>query len=391
MNVAYILHSTSRYDGATKAFLLLLKGLQQLGVSPCIVLPDKKGIYQDLLSQGFDILCCPFRSNSYPHYRTWKEKLLFLPKLIARRVLNRRARRGVMSFLVKNDVDIVHTNVGVVDVGFQASRKLGIPHVYHIREYANRIGINYYPSNASFLHQLSQKGSFSICITKDMQCHYRLQNNETSEVIYDAIHTGKVNTQELPREFASRYFLFAGRLQPVKGLDFVLYAYAKYKLLSSNPLPLYVAGEACDALYYVKLQQIIKQERLTSDVIFIGQRSDLDSLMRKAQAIVIASTFEGFGLCMPEAMLNDCLALARNNSGTREQLDNGLQLEGEEIALRFESIDELSELLKQVGEKERDAFIGIREHAFHAVSTLYSPLKTASDVFEFYNKICNRQ
>lgn len=57
--------------------------------------------------------------------------------------------------------------------------------------------------------------------------------------------------------------------------------------------------------------------------------------MSKAQALIVASRFEGFGFITTEAMWNDCLVIGKNIAGTKEQFDNGVAETGHEIGLRF--------------------------------------------------------
>jgi glycosyltransferase involved in cell wall biosynthesis len=122
-------------------------------------------------------------------------------------------------------------------------------------------------------------------------------------------------------------------------------------------------------------------------VVFLGERSDISDIMRQARALIIPSRFEGFGLCMPEAMFQGCLAIGHNTAGTKEQLDNGLELTGKEIALRYNTIEELTQLLKTVTERPSSDFDGYRLRAFDTVNQLYSSESNANSIYKFYNDI----
>ena len=109
--------------------------------------------------------------------------------------------------------------------------------------------------------------------------------------------------------------------------------------------------------------------------------------MTQARAIVIPSRHEGFGFCMPEAMLNGCLVIANNVGGTKEQLDNGLELEGQEIALRYETVEDLTRLLLEVSSHSKEDYIPYIERAYHTVNSLYSLKRHAAEVYSFYQEI----
>lgn len=63
---------------------------------------------------------------------------------------------------------------------------------------------------------------------------------------------------------------------------------------------------------------------IASQVVFLGMRKDIYSLMKDAMALIVPSYWEGFGFITTEAMFNGCLVIGRNTSGTKEQFDNGL-------------------------------------------------------------------
>jgi hypothetical protein len=137
MNIAYILNASVLTGGATKAFLNMLNGLLPYGISPYVIIPDNEGVTQVLKTKNIPTLVINYRPSTYPTCHTLKEKVLFIPKLIARIYLNYMATKTLTAYLKRNNIDIVHSNSGVVRIGFDAAQKAGIPHIYHIREYGD--------------------------------------------------------------------------------------------------------------------------------------------------------------------------------------------------------------------------------------------------------------
>ena len=188
MKVVYILSSAKATGGASKAFLTLLMGLMEKGVEPIAVLPGRGAFYDVLQSRGIPCIILIYRNCTYPYRRNLKETLLFLPRLCARLWVNFFAARALTKRLKCSGVALIHTNVGVVDIGFRAAQKLHVPHIYHIREYADLdFGMHYFPTKASFRRQLQKNDSYSICITRDIQQHHAQQTSSSSRVIYDGI------------------------------------------------------------------------------------------------------------------------------------------------------------------------------------------------------------
>lgn len=385
MNIAYILHSTSANDGATKAFFNMLDGLVQHGVKPFAVVPDKEGAFLELDKRQIPTLVQTYRASAYPHSYTPYQKLLFVPRLLARIIANHKATKAVTAWIKDNKIDIVHSNTGVVRIGFDAAQKVGIPHVYHIREYADKIGIPYFPSKASFVRQLDKRLSYSVCITKAVQEHFHQDNKGgVSRVIYDGVLS---ETAVMPTGNTKNYFLFAGRIQPAKGLDQLLEAYKRYTEGNAQPLHLKVAGGIGDGGYYQKQVRFINDNGLTELVELLGNRNDVPILMREARALIVSSPFEGFGFCMPEAMQQGCLVIGRNTSGTKEQLDVALEMTGQEIALRYETTDQLAALLQEVANNPHSYYKDYILRAFGVVNRLYTKEANVREILRFYKEI----
>ncbi len=387
MKIAYILNSTVANGGATKAFLNILDGLSQYDIKPYVVVPDRDGVFLELSKRQIPTLVQTYRPSVYPYSHTLKQRMLFLPKLAARIIVNHKATRALSKWIRENGIDIVHSNTGVVRIGFDAARKTGIPHIYHIREFANMLGYHYFPMQASFAHQLKYNCSYSICITKAVQHHY-YQDNKTkrSRVIYDGVFS---QMTDLPSSVTKSYFLFAGRIQPPKGLDQLLNAYKIYADQSPAPIPLKVAGSNGDDAYYQKQLKYIKDNHLTEHVELLGNRDDIAALMREARALIVSSLFEGFGFCLPEAMQQGCLVIGRNTSGTKEQMDNALEMTGKEIALRYETAEELAKLLSEVASNPPEFYRPYLERAFKTVNKLYTVENNTRQIYQFYKDILN--
>ena len=385
MYILYILHTTQRYGGATKSFLTMLYGLKNKGVSPIVVVPDCHGVYTELVNSNIKTIAIPYRADTYPTIRTSIDYILFLPRIIVHQILNLLACHRLYHRLKDLPIDIIHTNSSIIDIRFRLSAKLSVPHIYHFREYADiDFGYYYFPCKRRLLKELRQPKSFSICITKDIQ-RYHLQNQTSrSRIIYNGIHDKidhlniNINKEDC--------FLFAGRVEPSKDVIQILEAYTKSKLKT----PLYIAGATTNNDYLQSVQEFIHEHHLGSIIQLIGQHEDIDSLMRKAKAIIISSHFEAFGRCMAEAMFNGCLVIGRNTGGTKEQFDNGLEIEGNEIGLRYETTEELAKLLEEV-ETKSTYYNQYVERAFHVVNTLYTSEANIQKTYEFYEDITKKK
>lgn len=389
MKVAYILHQTTSIGGGNKSFMEMLKGLMQKGVQPYIIMPDRNDIFHNIEEMNVPTFVTTFRNNTYPDIQSWKDFLLFLPRTIARLYINRKATNAVVHYLQNKKIDLIHTNVSVCNIGEKAAQKLNVPHIYHIREYGDKdFNYHYFPNRESFIEKLDEPHCYTIFITKDIQQHFGQTGKAASRVIYNGIQP---SAKSMPAGDGNNYFLYAGRVTRPKGLYELLCAYNSYCSSTANPLPLYVAGDTDDRNYVSKLKDYIDKHHLTENVRFLGVQKDIARLMRQAKAIIIPSHNEGFGRCMPEAMFNGCLCIGHDTGGTKEQMDNGTEATGEDIALRYQTEDQLTDILKKVSNSNMEFFLPMKERAFLTVNKLYSTENNISNIFGFYGFIIHQE
>lgn len=395
MKVLYIVHSVNMSEGATKSFLTLLDGVAKRGVEPHVITPGKQGLYVTLHRKGIAVMALNYRSGVFPNFNFMKDRLLFLPRLMARRFLEYRAICAIVGYCKHNDIELIHTNVSVVTCGLTAATKLKIPHVLHAREYADLdFNLHYYPSPTAFYKRVNVENSYTICITKGIQRHHHFLPSH-SRVIYNGVVIDSVSSVPFSMpDMLIPYFLFVGRIEQSKGVSQVIEAFNQYcKERTDKNVVLKIAGEITQKTYYDEVSSFVRECGIQSRVEFMGDRRDIDRLMQHALAVIVASPSEAFGRCLPEAMLNRCLTIGRNTAGTKEQYDNGLAVCGSDIGLRYGTTQELTLRMHEVTDTPPMAYAEMKDNAFRVVRQLYSKDAYVNGVFSFYQEIqskCSR-
>lgn len=102
MKILYILNSTFATGGATKSLLCLIDGMRKRGEDAHVVVPDEEGVCTTLQDWHIPYTVLNYRPSTYPFHRNIKEWLLFLPRLIARRFLERRATQALQQLIKRN-------------------------------------------------------------------------------------------------------------------------------------------------------------------------------------------------------------------------------------------------------------------------------------------------
>ena len=237
MTVLYVLISTDPFGGATKSFLTLLQGVLKAGVNAIVVVPDTNGIYDTLREMGVKVIVVSSKGNTWTGARTLKHKILYVPRQLGRIVVNMLAHRKIEKLLCEEKIDIIHSNNTVTDLGRHLAGCRRIPHLYHVREYGDKdFGLRYFPTTSSFHKYLNTANVYTACITKDIQQHHGLINNPNSRVIYNGIID--CFSEDNLKLDGRDCLLYAGRIEPTKGLLELVHAYAIYIKHVEHPLPL---------------------------------------------------------------------------------------------------------------------------------------------------------
>jgi len=159
-----------------------------------------------------------------------------------------------------------------------------------------------------------------------------------------------------------KYFLHVGNVYPHKNIDVLVQAFKKVKDLKASLM--FVAHED---FFLKKLKQKVSHEGLSERVVFLSSVSDeyLGYLYKQAQAVVIPSLMEGFGLPAVEAMANDCLVIASDIPSLKEVCGAN--------ALYFDpkNVDALAKYLNDVVELPKDAYQSLRSQGREQI-TKYS-------------------
>jgi len=124
-----------------------------------------------------------------------------------------------------------------------------------------------------------------------------------------------------------RLFVFAGRLEPLKGVDVILRAFAQLTADGDHPAArLLVLGEDSGAGECARLQQLVRELGLAERVEFRGSipQSRLPTYYSAAEACLIPSYSESFGLVGLEAQACGTAVIASNVAGLASIVRDGV-------------------------------------------------------------------
>lgn len=232
-------------------------------VDICLVVPDEETyqFFSDINHKRIFF----FKFHIYPQTSSLKDKLFWLPKIILHYMVNQIAIYKIAS-LYKDKIQLVHTNSSIIDIGERISRKLKIPHIWHLREYIDK-DFNFTPIPSMSKYQMRIRSSNTITITRNLEQHFTLKDR--NKVIYNGILS---RSKLIPENTDKHYFLYVGSITADKGFGELCDAYENYVSKVLEPRKLLVVGSPASSQYMVDITERIGKCCLKDNIEFLGQQ-----------------------------------------------------------------------------------------------------------------------
>lgn len=189
------------------------------------------------------------------------------------------------------------------------------------------------------------------------------------------------NYMELPQRekhdiLQPGYFLYLGRIAPIKALDKLVKGIAKSECFMQSDYVFKLAGgvEKQFEGYYTKLQELIHQLNLEKKVVFIGpvKGKEKYSIIANARYLFLVSNSENFGNVVLESLSQGTPVVASKGTPWQSLVDNnaGFWIEN--------SPEDIAYCIDQILSYSEKEYLSKRENAFS--------LAKQFDVFENINR-----
>lgn len=333
IKVLYVAHDSSLY-GSNRSLINLIVGLRDR-IEPIVLIPDSGSVIKVLedLNIAYHIVDYRYTSGGISALSILK----YLPTWVKNYFANKKALKTIASIFSGKEIDLVHSNSGVITIGFELANMLSIKHIWHIREFQD-LDHNLYPFGGKrrFTKKL-MRSDLVITISKSVARHFNLEQYSTT--IYNGV---KSKEFVLPLVTKSDYFLFCGVLKRSKGIDQAIKALSKYIKIHKHDTKLIVLGIAPNVVFRLYLQLIVRFYKVSKNVQFVGFAANTESYMKEAMAVLMCSQNEAMGRVTPEAMFCGCPVIGYKSMGTAEIISDKVN------GFLYKNIDEMVEIMAYV-------------------------------------------
>lgn len=320
MRLAFFTHSPLLY-GANRSMLALIAQLCNRGHASLVVGPSGP-IASACRDMGLDYVDYQLPwwtvDNVSTANRFWRFHAL---RWLTSRFIGRNA---LISELRKFAPDWLYSNTGVTPLGWLLSRRLKIPHLWHLREFVDLdFGLNPQIGWPLFRRAI-QSSTVSISVSRAVHRHF-FPGNPTARhaVVYEGVgprHRLEAMSHCYHGRFASAVcrFVLVGMLQRNKGQHLAVEALSKVRMAGVNAsLTLVGGGEKSE------LQTLAAERGVTQAVRFTGHLDDPLPELRSAHVALMCSPHEAFGRSTAEAMAMGLPVIGVKAGGTPELVRHG--------------------------------------------------------------------
>lgn len=321
VRILYVHHNADTY-GASRSLLRLLSKLPRNRFQPLVLLAQDGPLRTKLEDLGVEVVLGPVSLITRPVFRSWR----ILPFLVGLPL----SVFFIWRLIRARQIDLVHTNTGVILTSGLAAKLARVPHVWHIRDWFQE-----FKSIWSF-HSRYILWSSERVLAVSRAVAGQFPRSEKVEVIHNgfSLEEFAVPKDKLARAFREQFNLSdewvvgcVGRIKQVrKGQEILIEAAsllekkgirAKYVLVGA-PFP---GNES----HLEALQDLIRDLKLESRVILTGELEDAKPAYAAMDIFVLPSAQpEPFGGVVMEAMAMGVPVIATRIGGSIDQVEEGI-------------------------------------------------------------------
>jgi glycosyltransferase involved in cell wall biosynthesis len=315
-------HNSADIYGASRSLLRLLHHLKGRGYVPMVLLPEEGPLKTRLEGLGVEVLVDRWLTIIS---RSALGPLSLLKLLLGFPVSLWRVRR----LIVRNKIELVHTNTGVIVSSALAGCLAGVPHIWHVRDSFLEFR-SLWKFYRRYITGFSRK---VLCVSNAIAAQFPGARNV--EVVYNGLplEEFEVDAPALRAQFRSARGLgeelvvgCVGRIKLVrKGQEVFVRAAARLKQRGLRAKYL-IVGTTFPGLedHEQRLRQMIREAGLVDDVVFTGELADVRPAYAAMDVFVLPSAQpEPFGGVVLEAMAMERPVIATAIGGSLDQVEEG--------------------------------------------------------------------
>jgi glycosyltransferase involved in cell wall biosynthesis len=319
--VCFITHYAELY-GANLSLLNLIDGLGRYGARSHVIAPEQGDLLPELARRGIPAAVLPFE--------WWVSPRRTVMGVATRLVRNIRCLGSFTAQITQWGCDLVYSNSSVFAIGALGAAKLGLPHVWHLREFGWR-DYDLLPDFGSQMSRLGYRTADAIIFVsqalrrailgRSLAAHsHVIYNGVAPEAAFDERRQDAEALRGRRRPFT---FVLVGRFRASKGQAIAIRAFAQVAARHPAARLLLVggSGQTGDQEYFDRCRALASALDVADRVEFWGYIPDPIRAFLQADVALMCSRNEAMGRVTAEAMSTCRPVIGFDSGGTSELID----------------------------------------------------------------------
>lgn len=375
MNILYINHER-HLGGASKCLISIMSSAKNKGNKVYCLTPFSDGEFIRVCKElEIPVICRRFFMNVVKKQKP--NVLDYVLIFFLAYFYNFFVALSVVGFVKRNNIDVIHSNSSVINIGCIISSLTNTRSIMHIREYVYEdFNWSFIPNRKKVLGYYNQKSTdvifISECLEKRLAEYFP---DAKVNQIYDGVDIAQVSDENHDLNkigIVGRIIEGKGQIQAIQAIEILVKKYNRKELM------LYIVGSG-EKEYIDKLKVYVKEHNLEEHILFVGYKENINEYRKQFGIEMFCSKSEGFGRVVIEAMLCGNIVIASNQGSFPELIDN----EKTGFLYSYGDSRKLAEILNDVLSSSN--INNIREKARNNALLNYSESKNVASIIELYN------
>lgn len=377
--------STDDCLGGAKSLLELVEQLKKNSVEVIVVNPFTNKLNMKLNELGIENYSAGYHLNICKQDNIgFKHLLKFIAKFIRYRIYQLRGKYYIDKHIDFSDIDVIHSNNSVEDIGVYFAKKYQKPHIWHLREFGKEdFSFVYFHKNIG--KYISDNCTTAIAISNAVKASWISKGTDSTKIvtICHGVQAERFPTILKKENNKKIKIVFAGAIIPAKGQFEFIKALASIDKKYKDMFELDLFGTVEES-YKIELQTYISENNLSDIVSFKGYTNNLNEILPEYDVGVVNSRCEAMGRVTIEYMMSGLCVLASNRGANPELLGNGSY----GYLYEYENVNSIVEVLEYIAlNREECRAIGLKAHKY--ALNEFSIEKNVSKYIELYRRCIN--
>lgn len=369
--------------GATKSLYELVNTLKNgYNVEPIVLTSQHSNLNEDLSKSGIENYAVGHGAfmQGAPD-ALWKKPIKWLLFGCKYYLFFSHSLRKALRLVNWEDVNLIHTNSARVDIGMELSKRVHVPNICHIREFAE-LDFNCWSYRPGYVNYLNKCADGFIAISNAVKEYWASKGIQRTKIttIYNGVDYKRIKRADHTTWLKDKVFrlVIAGGVIPNKGQWQAIEAICD---LPDDIIPnirLDIIGGVTES-YKEKISAPLVKRGIADQVRFLGACNDVYDRLKDYHVGLMCSKAEGFGRVTIEYMHAGLAVIASNTGANPELLENGVtgliyeQTETESLTEKIQALYRNRELLIDIAVKGQEH---AREYFTNSIN--------AEKIFQYY-------